>query len=264
MKTLFSGAITAAVLTLFATGVWASDAHRAACKGLPGHASLRAALVTVVAAQNNGGFGNDMWATVVNRDGVVCTVVYSGNARDEQWSGSRVISAQKANTANAFSLENSYPNVIGIGRSLASGNLYGLTMPGGSLFGLQHSNPVDPAVAYAGNPNRYGRPNDPLVGRKVGGINVFGGGLALYDDSGEMLGGLGASGDTACADHIIAWRVRDALGLGNIPGGIGDSGTTDNLVLVNPPTPNSFQHPSCGFAEDGIIADLPVTNPPGP
>ena len=46
-----------------------------------------------------------MWATVVNRDGVVCAVVFSGTNRGAQWPGSRVISAQKANTANAFSLD---------------------------------------------------------------------------------------------------------------------------------------------------------------
>jgi len=45
-----------------------------------------------------------MWATVVNRDGIVCTVVFTGSDRGDQWLGSRVISAKKANTANALSL----------------------------------------------------------------------------------------------------------------------------------------------------------------
>ena len=45
-----------------------------------------------------------MWATVVDRDGVVCAVAFTGDDRGDQWPGSRVISAQKANTANAFSL----------------------------------------------------------------------------------------------------------------------------------------------------------------
>jgi uncharacterized protein GlcG (DUF336 family) len=40
---------------------------------------------------------------------------------------------------------------------------------------------------------------------------AFGGGLALYDDNG-VIGGLGVSGDTPCADHNVAWRMRDALG----------------------------------------------------
>ena len=191
------------------------------CRNLPSHGKLTEALKSVVDG-NNGGLGNDMWGTVVNRDGVVCAVFRSGNSREDQWLGSRVISAQKANTANAFSLEGTYPNV-GLGRALSTGNLYGLVQPGGSLFGLQFSNPVDPSIAYGfdGSPGnaeglaarRYGRINDPMVGDLPGGVNVFGGGLALYNSDGEQVGAIGVSGDTSCADHIIAWRVRDAIGL---------------------------------------------------
>ena len=39
--------------------------------------------------------------------------------------------------------------------------------------------------------------------RLLGGINVFGGGLALYNSDGRLLGGLGVSGDSSCADHNI-------------------------------------------------------------
>lgn len=75
------------------------------CKDLPDHAALKAALTTARNhASNNGGFDLDMWGTVVNRDGIVCAVAFTGNDRGAQWPGSRVISAQKANTANAFSL----------------------------------------------------------------------------------------------------------------------------------------------------------------
>ncbi len=73
-----------------------------------------------------------MWATLVNRDGVVCAVAFSGANRNSQWPGSRVISAQKANTANAFSLDT---------LSLSTANLYSAVQPGGSLFGLQESKP---------------------------------------------------------------------------------------------------------------------------
>ena len=66
-----------------------------ACAGLPGHAALKTALKTAQ-AQSNGGFGLNMWATVVNRDGIVCAVVFTGSERGDQWPGSRVISAQKA------------------------------------------------------------------------------------------------------------------------------------------------------------------------
>ena len=42
-------------------------------------------------------------------------------------------------------------------------------------------------------------------------MNVFGGGLALYDAAGTLVGGLGVSGDSSCADHNIAWRTRNTL-----------------------------------------------------
>ena len=116
------------------------------------------------------GLNNHMWGTIVDRDGVVCAVAFTGSDRQQQWPGSRVISAQKANTANSFSLP---------GLSLSTANLYTAVQPGGSLFGLQESNPVATDVAYGGNPGQFGQKNDPMVGGHIGGVNVFGGGLAL-------------------------------------------------------------------------------------
>lgn len=110
--------------------------------GLPSHTGLTAAL-TQARNEDNGGFSLDMWATVVNRDGVVCAVTLTGDDRGDQFPGSRVVSAQKANTANAFSL----PNL-----ALSTANLYSAVQPGGSLYGLQHSNPVDTSMAYGGDP----------------------------------------------------------------------------------------------------------------
>jgi uncharacterized protein GlcG (DUF336 family) len=188
--------------------------------GLPTHANLTATLQTVV-AQSNGGFGLPMWATIINRRGEVCTVTRSG-ANGTEWPGSRVISAQKSNTANAFSLP---------GLALSTANLYSAVQPGGSLFGLQESNPVEPAVAYAGDPDQYGTTLDALVGQKPGGINVFGGGLALYNSAGTLVGGIGVSGDSSCADHVIAWKVRHILNLDYVPGGVsGDPKRPDNIV----------------------------------
>ena len=129
-----------------------------ACQGLPSYSSLQAQL-SLAQAQSNGGFGLNMWATVVNRDGVVCAVAFTGNTRGDQWPGSRVISAQKANTANAFSLP---------GLALSTANLYSAVQPGGTLYGLQASNPVSTDVAYGGNSSNYGQPNDPWwAGRSV-------------------------------------------------------------------------------------------------
>src|SRR5689334_616330 len=180
-------------------------------KGLTGWADLQAALKTVVEAKDSAGFHLNMWATIVNRDGEVVAVAFSGKDRGDQWPGSRVISAQKANTANAFSLP---------GLALSTAQLYTAVQPGGSLFGLQASNPVDTNVAYGGNPSNYGQPNDPMVGGRIGGVNVFGGGLALYNSNGKIIGGLGVSGDSSCADHNIAWRTRNTLNLDYVPAGV--------------------------------------------
>lgn len=228
------------------------------CRDLPSHAALRDAL-QAAQSQSNGGFGLEMWATVVNRDGIVCQVAFSGGNRGDQWPGSRVIAAQKANTANAFSLP---------GLALSTANLYTAVQPGGSLFGLQASNPVDTNVAYGGNAANFGRSNDPMVGGRIGGVNVFGGGLALYAGSGRLLGGVGVSGDSSCADHNIAWRVRNTLGLDYVPAGVsGDPARPDNIVYDITPqagqmpgvSAGGWGHPACSAAATAIAAGLPVT-----
>ena len=230
-----------------------------ACRNLPSHSALRDALVAAQ-GEENGGFGLEMWATVVNRDGIVCAVAFTGGNRGDQWPGSRVISAQKANTANAFSLP---------GLALSTANLYSAVQPGGSLFGLQDSNPVNTNVAYGGNASNFGRPNDPMVGGRIGGINVFGGGLALYTDGGKLVGGVGVSGDSSCADHNIAWRVRNGLGLDHVPAGVSPDGTRkDNIVYDITAQPGQMSgvsasgwgHPECSALAKTIAAGLPVTN----
>lgn len=212
------------------------------CSALPNHAALKAAL-SDARHQSNGGFDLDMWATIVDRDGVVCAVAFTGADRGSQWPGSRVISAQKANTANAFSLP---------GLALSTANLYTATQPGGSLFGLQFSNPVDTEAAYKGPSKNYGKPNDPLVGEKVGGVNVFGGGLALYNSAGTLLGAIGVSGDSSCADHNIAWRTRATLGLNHVPGGVGPGGTDG----IDYDQSSIWAHPICNNTVVGITEGI--------
>jgi uncharacterized protein GlcG (DUF336 family) len=230
------------------------------CSGLPTYATLKNALV---AARNqaNGGFNLDMWGTVVNRDGVVCAVAFTGSDRGEQWPGSRAISAQKANTANSFSLP---------ALALSTANLYTATQPGGSLYGLQHSNPVDTRTAYRGPATNFGQSNDPMVGRRIGGVNVFGGGLALYNAAHVLLGAVGVSGDSSCADHNIAWRTRSSLGLDHVPSGVsGDTRRPDNIVYDITPAPDlqlgisagGWGHPKCSASATSIAAGLPATRP---
>lgn len=202
----------------------AGDGGGGDCGGLPGHVQLKQALIqaTGYPPGGNGGFNLNMWGSVVNRDGVVCAVVFTGTDRGAQWPGSRVISAQKANTGNAFSLDS---------LALSTAQLYPLVQPGASLFGLQESNPVDTAVAYKGPAHQFGTPHDPMIGNRIGGINVFGGGLALYRN-GKIIGALGVSGDTSCADHNVAWKTRKTLGLNVTP-------TSDNISY------GAGAHPFC-------------------
>lgn len=228
------------------------QAAAAADSALPSHARLREALVKAQ-GEANGGFGLHMWASIVDRDGTVAVVAFSGPDRGAQWPGSRVISAQKASTANAFSLP---------GLALSTANLFTAVQPGGSLFGLQHSNPVDPAVAYRGDAAAYGTPVDPMVGGRIGGVNVFGGGLALYDASGRIVGGLGVSGDSSAADHNIAWKVRDYLGLDRMPGGISPT-KDDNIIydVANGVSASGWGHPTVTVQAVEIAKRLPETNP---
>ena len=249
---------------LFAAPLWtvpAAAQGRQGCASLPSHDALKKALAAAQ-AEPNGGLGFHMWATVVDRDGVVCAVVFTGGDRGDQWPGSRVISAQKANAANAFSL----PKF-----ALSTANLYSAVQPGQSLFGLQESNPVDTSAAYAGPAIQYGTPTDPLRGKRIGGVNVFGGGLGLYDSTGKLVGGLGVSGDTSCADHIIAWKTRHTLNLDSVPAGVAGDGK-DNIihdVTVDPATGHTtskggFGHPTCSAESTKIAEALPTSHPIGP
>src|SRR5438132_11447402 len=205
------------------SGTQSTDDRGFSCSNLPNFSALKNAIASATAAETSG-LNNQMWATLVNRDGVVCAVAFSGVNRGAQWPGSRVISAQKANTANAFSLDpSSSSNGSGqaAGLALSTANLYSAVQPGGSLFGLQASNPVNTQAAYGLASILYGTKADPLVHNKIGGINVFGGGLGLYTSGHKIVGGVGVSGDTSCADHNIAWRVRSILNLDHMAAGDG-------------------------------------------
>lgn len=229
---------------------------------------LKTALVTAVgnppfpssSPTYNGGLALNMWATVVDRSGIVVAVVFTGPTEGDQWPGSRVISAQKANTGNSFSLKT---------LALSTANLYAAVQPGGSLFGLQEANPINEDAAFGGNASDFGTTKDYMIGKRIGGTNVFGGGFALYDTNGNIVGGLGVSGDTSCADHAIGWRVRHGLNLDNVPAGVADGGKDDNIIYdfgSNGQSAGGFGQPHCinPSAETTIAASLPTQYPVGP
>jgi uncharacterized protein GlcG (DUF336 family) len=213
----------------------ASQAAVATCNQVT-FVNLKAA-ATAAKNATTGGYGLNMWVTVVDETGKVCQVYTTGVtgslAGNSEWLGSRIISAQKANTANAFSLD---------GYAISTANLYSAVQPGGSLFGLQLSNPVDSSVSYQGSPALYGATNlDPLIGQRIGGINVFGGGLALYKN-GKKIGAVGVSGDTSCRDHAFAWRVREALAMH-------PAAPTTGITLTNMDAAGVVQTPLTGAAK---------------
>ncbi len=205
----------------------------AACNDIS-YSALTNAAESVLASGGTDGLELNMWVTFVDETGKVCEVTTTGStgnlASRDEWLGSRVISAQKANTANAFSLN---------GLSISTGALYAAVQPGGSLFGLQESNPVDAAAAYSGSANSYGTKYDALKGKRVGGVNVFGGGLAVYKN-GVKVGAIGVSGDTSCTDHAFAWKVRELLGLEGSPANVVEKlNLTDTFAGLG-------DHPHCG------------------
>jgi uncharacterized protein GlcG (DUF336 family) len=248
-----------AVVALMSPPAW-SQAKPSGCGNLPDFNQLKNALTAAVkeGKEANSGMGNPEWAAMVNRDGIVCAVVFSGPDRSAEWPGSRVIAAEKASTANALSA----PNF-----ALSTANLYWASQPGQSLYSLATSAPPNAAAAYAGPATSFGQQNDPMVGKPIGGVIVFGGGLPLYSGKGHIEGGLGVSGDTSCADHVIAWKVRHQLKLDGVPLGVAP-GQNDNMILdvQNGQSASGFGHPTCkgGVEPDAIIKSLPQKYPTGP
>ena len=247
----------ASALALAAAGP--ADAADGACQGLPTQAQLKAALTAAVSAETSG-LNNHMWATIVNRDGVVCAVAFSGTDRSSQWPSSRVISAQKASTANAVCLDKgSLSNGSGqqAGLALSTANLYSATQPGGSLYGLQHSNPVDAAAAYKGPYAAYGAANDPHGGRPDRGRQrvrrrpgrcttrrrrSWAASASAATPRAPTTTSPGASGTSSSLDNLS--------GVGGVSG---DATRPDNIVLditANPAggvghSAGGFGHPSC-------------------
>ena len=90
---------------------------------------------------------------------------------DGAWLGSIDIAQRKARTARWFDME--------------TGAIGKLSQPGGSLYGIEHSN---------------------------GGLITFPGGVPLKNARGEVVGAVGVSGSTVENDHTVATAGAAALG----------------------------------------------------
>ena len=87
----------------------------------------------------------------------------------------------------------------------------------------------------------------------------------MYDSEGTICGAIGVSGDSSCADHNIAWKVRHALNLDNVPAGV-SSTKDDNIVydIRSGKSDSGWGHPACSPEARTIAQKLPTTHPIGP
>ena len=204
-----------------------SGAASADCKDLPSVDDLRKFLRQ---APNEGGeagglFSGKMeWAAVVNRAGELCAVAVATDEPTSAWPGSQAIAKSKAYTANAFSTD---------ALPLSTARLYTLSQPGHSLWGIAAGNPFNPACLVT--PANAEKTN----GQICGGAIAFGGGVPLYRAK-TRVGGLGVSGDTACADHEIAKRIRHLASLDPDKGEF-----ADDITYSSADGPSAFTHPLC-------------------
>lgn len=89
---------------------------------------------------------------------------------DGAWLGSADISLKKAKTSRFF--------------DFPTGVIGSLSQPGGSLFGIEHSN---------------------------GGLITFPGGVPVKNAAGEVIGAVGVSGSTVENDHAVAEAGANAI-----------------------------------------------------
>ena len=82
---------------------------------------------------------------------------------DGAWLGSLDISIKKAKTARFFDMN--------------TGDIGGLSQPGGSLYNIEHSN---------------------------GGLITFPGGVPIKNAAGDVIGAIGVSGSSVENDHVVA------------------------------------------------------------
>lgn len=225
----------------------------AACRDLPNADELKSTLVAVINMHDSGGNGHPPWLVEVDATGTVCAVVTALDNPDvttnQSGLGHRILAAYKANTSNIWSHDRI---------SLASGNFYALTLPGGQMYGT-----TLPTLAMdkldVGNPKQWGTKRDPMIGKRVGGFSPLAGGLALFNAEHHKVGAIGVSGNPFCTAHTVAWKVRERLAAGaytvkNVPGGVANGYTNDALIqdlsaTTAPGTAFSsasgFGHPVC-------------------
>jgi uncharacterized protein GlcG (DUF336 family) len=202
-------------------------AASAGCRDLPSAADLKKWLRQAPSDGGEAGglFSGKMeWASVVDRQGEICATAVATDDPASAWPGSQAISKAKAYTANAYSTDE---------MPLSTARLYTLTQPQHSLWGVAEPNPFNPDCLVPP------RDADKTNGKVCGGSIAFGGGVPLYKGK-TRVGGLGVSGDTACADHEIAKRIRHLANLDPAKGEF-----ADDITYSSVDGPSAFTHPLC-------------------
>ncbi len=115
-------------------------------------------------------------ATELNTKMNIAVVDAGGNLKaflrmDGAWLGSIDIAEKKARTARLF--------------DMPTGDIGGLSQPGGPLYGIEHSN---------------------------GGLISFPGGVPLLAADGSVIGAIGVSGSTVEHDHAVAVAGAETIG----------------------------------------------------
>jgi hypothetical protein len=88
---------------------------------------------------------------------------------------------------------------------------------------------------------------------------------ALYNSKKQLVGAIGVSGDTSCADHNIAWRTRHSLQFDWVPGGVSPK-SDDNInyqgIVTIPSVPADFSHPICKIGDVDNVSGISAALPP--
>ena len=209
----------------------------------------------------NGGLGNHMWAVVVDRAGVICTVTRSGETFGDQWPGSRSIAGEgvhreRLQPAGLRPVHGESVLADAAREQPVRARDQQPRAQGGVLLRRRH------VMGHRGRSR--GRPAYRRHGRLRRG-------LALYDAQGELVGGFGVSSDESCTDHIVAWKVRHASKLDNVPAGV-TKADDDNIIhdlSVDPAarrlqSASGYGHPTCSPRATTLAENLSETLPTGP
>ncbi|HEY7289716.1 MAG TPA: heme-binding protein [Vicinamibacterales bacterium] len=206
----------------------AQDASaRASCRDLPSRADLQEYLRRAPAEGGEAGgmFGGKLdWAAIVNRNGEICAVAAATEDPGAAWPAGQALAKAKAFTANAFSTDT---------QPLSTARLYTLALPGHSMWGSSGTNNFrDDCIESPLDASK-------TDGRICGGSITVGGGIPLYKGK-RRIGGLGISGDTPCADHEIAKRIRHIAQLDPERGA-----RSDDISYTVVEGASIFTHPLC-------------------